>query len=69
MAVKLEARVCSNTLRIFEVNGTRDYLGFVKIDANFTEEEMKYVAAMVYSRAARDLQKAPKVEVELTYQK
>ena len=68
MTVKLEALVCCSMLRIFEVNGTRNYLGFVKIDPEFTQEEMKLVAAMVYSRTARDLKKAPKVEVNIVYQ-
>ncbi|MBS3170991.1 hypothetical protein J4449_00090 [Candidatus Woesearchaeota archaeon] len=68
MVVKLEAMFCSGMLRIFEINGTKNYLGFVKIDAEFTEEEMKYVAAIVYSRAVRDLKKTPKIEVELSYQ-
>jgi hypothetical protein len=67
MTIKLEALLCSGMLRIFEVNGTKNYLGFVKVDQEFTEEEMRYVAAIVYSRVTRDLKKAPKIEVEIIY--
>ncbi|MEK6937273.1 MAG: hypothetical protein AABW58_04340 [Nanoarchaeota archaeon] len=68
MTVKLEALVCSNKLRIFENNGSRNYLGFVNVDSEFTEEEIRLVAAMVYSRITKDLKKAPKVEVKVSYQ-
>lgn len=68
MSVKLEALLCSRRLRIFEVNGTRNYLGFAEIDQDFTEKDIEYVAVMVYSKAAHP-KKAPKIEVEITYQK
>ena len=69
MTVKLEALLCSGKmLRIFEVNGTKNYLGFARIDEKFTEQDMKYIAVMLYSKTSRDLKRAPKVEVEVIYQ-
>ncbi len=67
MTIKLEALLCSNMLRIFEVNGTKEYLGFAYVEKGFSEEDMKNTAVLVYSRATRDLKRAPKIEVEIIY--
>lgn len=68
MAIKLEAIVCSDKLRIFEVNGNKNYLGFAYFDKkDFTEQDMKNTAVLLYSRSARDLKKVPKIEVKIIY--
>ena len=64
---KLEARLCSDKLKVFELNGTREYLGFAYVEKEFTEQDIKNTAIMLYSRAARDMKKAPKIEVEVKY--
>ncbi len=67
MTIKLEARLCSDMLKIFEKNPEEKYLGFAYIDKKFTERDLENTALLIYSRVSRDIKKVPRVEVKVVY--
>ncbi len=65
---KLEAKLYSDILKVFELKGIREYLGFAYIEKGFTEQDIKNTAIMLYSRTVKNLKKVPKIEIEVIYQ-
>ena len=66
---KLEARVCSRRLEVFEVDQERKYLGFVNLEEHFEDHDLKNTALLLYSRTAHYLKRVPKFEINIVHEK